>query len=59
MNVKEEHIHIILSIPHDAKDIANKILHILDNPDIANRLGKKEREWLKNNIIGDQKVKNI
>jgi len=40
-----------LASPHDTRDFAEKIIHILQNPGLANKMGKKGRQTVKENFL--------
>jgi len=56
----EDGVSGLLCDPYDPADIANKILKVLDNPDLAERLGQNARKRVLENFSADIVVqKNI
>ncbi|HUT04557.1 MAG TPA: glycosyltransferase family 4 protein [bacterium] len=56
----EDGVSGLLCDPYDPADIANKILEVLDNPDLAERLGQNARKRVLENFSADIIVqKNI
>jgi glycosyltransferase involved in cell wall biosynthesis len=51
-----DHFNGLLYAPGDARDLANQIKHLAENPEYARKLGEKGREWGKQAFTAEQTV---
>jgi spore coat protein SA len=50
---------LLLQRKDDSRELAAKILHLLDNPDLGQRLGRQGRQWVQENFTWEKSARAL
>jgi spore coat protein SA len=50
---------LLLQRKDDSRELAEKIIHLLDNPDLGKRLGRQGRQWVQENFTWEKSARAL
>jgi spore coat protein SA len=50
---------LLLQRKDDSQELADQIIHLLDNPDLGKRLGRQGRQWVQENFTWEKSARAL